>query len=80
MHKMIGFAPTLLQIVLEPLVDLSIRQAGGVFLKNMILRSWKYKLNYEEADSTSFAIHNTDKDNIRNVIVAAIVNSEIPIQ
>lgn len=77
---MVGFGPTLLQIILEPSLDLSIRQSGGVFLKNMILKSWRYKVNDELDGELFFVLDDSDKNNIRSVIVAAIVNSEIQIQ
>ncbi|VDL11639.1 unnamed protein product [Hymenolepis diminuta] len=80
MQRMVGFGPTLLQIILEPSLDLSIRQSGGVFLKNMILKSWRCKVNDELDGELFFVLDDSDKNNIRSVIVAAIVNSEIQIQ
>nr|CDS26443.1 importin 7 [Hymenolepis microstoma] len=80
MQRMVGFGPTLLQIILEPSLNLSIRQSGGVFFKNMILKSWRYKINDELDGQLFFVLDDSDKNNIRSVIVAAIVNSEIQLQ
>ncbi|VDO04808.1 unnamed protein product [Rodentolepis nana] len=80
MQRMTGFGPTLLQIILEPSLNLSIRQSGGVFFKNMILKSWRYKVNDELDGELFFVLDDSDKNNIRSVIVAAIVNSEIQLQ
>ncbi|KAH9285832.1 Importin-7 [Echinococcus granulosus] len=80
MHKIIGFAPTLLQIVLEQTLDLSVRQAGAVFLKNMILKSWRQRGPLSPDEPIPFQIHEDDKANIRNVIVPAVASSTIPIQ
>jgi hypothetical protein len=35
-HKIIGFGPTLLQVVMSNDVELPTRQAGGIYLKNMV--------------------------------------------
>lgn len=80
MHKIIGFAPTLLQIVLEQTLDLSVRQAGAVLLKNMILSSWRQRLPLTPDEPIPFQIHENDKAHIRNVIVPAVASSVIPIQ
>uniref|UniRef100_A0A5K3EN74 Importin N-terminal domain-containing protein n=1 Tax=Mesocestoides corti TaxID=53468 RepID=A0A5K3EN74_MESCO len=80
MHKIIGFAPTLVQIVLEQSLDLSVRQAGAVFLKNMILKSWKQREQSSPDEPIPFQIHENDKEAIRGVIVHAVVSSVIPIQ
>eukprot|EP00108_Taenia_solium_P003371 TsM_000162000 transcript=TsM_000162000 gene=TsM_000162000 len=80
MHKIIGFAPTLLQIVLEQTLDLSVRQAGAVFLKNMILNSWRQRGPFTPDEPIPFQIHENDKAHIRNVIVPAVASSVIPIQ
>ncbi|KAL5113124.1 Importin-7 [Taenia crassiceps] len=80
MHKIIGFAPTLLQIVLEQSLDLSVRQAGAVFLKNMILNSWRRRGPLTPDEPIPFQIHENDKAHIRNVVVPAVASSAIPIQ
>ncbi len=80
MHKIIGFAPTLLQIVLEQTLELPIRQAGAVFLKNMIVKSWKEREPTSPDEPIPFQIHENDKETIRNLIVPAVASSAIPIQ
>lgn len=80
MHKIIGFGPTLLQIVLEQSLDLPVRQAGAVFLKNLIMKSWKKREPLTPEEPIPFQIHENDRENIRNVIVPAMASSAIPIQ
>ncbi len=80
MHKISGFAPTLLQIVLENTIDIPVRQAGAVFLKNMILKSWKVREPSSPEEPIPFQIHENDKTSMRDVIVQAVVSAPVPIQ
>lgn len=80
MHKIIGFAPTLLQIVLEKSLDLSVRKAAAVFLKNMVIKSWRQRDSVPADEPVPFSIHENDKAAIRDVIVSAMASTDIPIQ
>ncbi|KAF8565251.1 hypothetical protein P879_02198 [Paragonimus westermani] len=80
MHKIIGFVPTLLNIVLEPSLDVSIRQAAALYLKNNISEWWSDPDPGESVDSTKFSIDGQDRQAIRNSIVAAVVSSPLPLQ
>ncbi|KAF7231887.1 hypothetical protein EG68_10914 [Paragonimus skrjabini miyazakii] len=80
MHKIIGFVPTLLNIVLEPSLNVSIRQAASLYLKNNISEWWSDPDPDEPTDSTKFSIHEQDRQAIRNAIVAAVVSSPLPLQ
>ncbi|KAM0731269.1 Importin-7 [Formica fusca] len=72
-HKIIGFAPTLLQVVMSNEVDVPVRQAGVIYLKNLITSNWADK----EADSgpIEFSIHEQDRAMIRDAIVDAVVHA-----
>lgn len=74
-HKIIGFAPLLLQVVMANDVVLPVRQAGIVYLKNMITSNWHEK-EPEEGEPIPFTIHEQDKAMIRDSIVEAIVQAQ----
>ncbi|XP_063546915.1 importin-7 isoform X2 [Cydia strobilella] len=70
-HKIIGFAPTLLQVVMMNDVAIPLRQAGVVYLKNLITSGWQEK-EPEENEPLAFSIHEQDQAMIRDSIVDAI--------
>ncbi|KAH0951493.1 hypothetical protein HN011_002965 [Eciton burchellii] len=72
-HKIIGFTPTLLQVVMTNEIDMPIRQAGVIYLKNFITTNWADK----ETDNGSleFNIHEQDRAMIRDAIVDAVVHA-----
>ncbi|GIY51835.1 hypothetical protein CDAR_477292 [Caerostris darwini] len=71
-HKIIGFAPSLLQVVMMNSVDISIRQAGVIYLKNMVAQFWQDK-EQESGKPLAFSIHEQDRGMIRDSIVDAMV-------
>ncbi|XP_050360804.1 importin-7 [Nymphalis io] len=73
-HKIIGFAPTLLQGVMLHEVSIPVRQAGVVYLKNMITSGWQEK-EPEDGEPIPFSIHEQDRAMIRDMIVDAIVQA-----
>lgn len=75
-HKIIGFCPTLLEIVLHPELELHIRQAAVIYLKNNVLRFWDVRnllSDNGQQDPSQFVIHDHDKKIITDSIVDAIV-------
>lgn len=79
MHKIIGFVPTLLQVVMQADVDMPVRQAGAVYLKNTITSSWEDR-ETEQGQPLIFSIHEQDRAMIRDSIVDAIVLAPEPIK
>ncbi|XP_004932830.1 importin-7 isoform X2 [Bombyx mandarina] len=73
-HKIIGFAPALLQVVMQNDVNIPVRQAGVVYLKNLITSGWQDK-EREEGEPIPFNIHEQDRAMIRDIIVEAIVQA-----
>lgn len=53
-------------------VDLAVRQAGVIYLKNVISQSWQYR-EPEVGQPIVFSIHEQDRAMIRDSIVEAIV-------
>lgn len=72
-HKIIGFAPTLLQLVMSNEVDMPVRQAGVIYLKNLITSHWADK--EVESGPIEFSIHEQDRAMIRDAIVDAVVHA-----
>ncbi|CAH8841569.1 unnamed protein product [Trichobilharzia szidati] len=79
MHKIIGFVPTLMKIVLEETVDVSVRHAAALYFKNNISEWWKAD-DSEGSGELKFSIHEQDKQVVRGSIVAAIVSAPFPLQ
>ncbi|KAL4717791.1 hypothetical protein ACJJTC_000940 [Scirpophaga incertulas] len=74
LHKIIGFAPSLLQVVMQNDVQVPVRQAGVVYLKNLIASGWQEK-EPEEGEPIPFNIHEQDRAMIRDMIVDAIIQA-----
>lgn len=73
-HKIIGFLPSLLQVVMQNDVDSPVRQAGAIYLKNMVTSSWQDR-EAEPGVPLPFSIHEQDRAMIRDTIVEAIVHA-----
>ena len=86
MHKIIGFSPAILQIVMNNdsgSVDLATRQAAVIYLKNLINTSWNDEEPSTTLDSAAaiakrepkWSIHEQDRALIRENLVRACVES-----
>ncbi|XP_053624286.1 importin-7 [Plodia interpunctella] len=73
-HKIIGFAPSLLQVVMLNEVQPPVRLAGVVYLKNLVTSGWQEK-DPEDEEPAPFVIHEQDRAMIRDSIVDAIVQA-----
>ncbi|XP_052745719.1 importin-7-like [Bicyclus anynana] len=73
-HKIIGFAPSLLQVVMLNDVPLPVRQAGVVYLKNLVTSGWHEK-DHEDGEPIPFSIHEQDRAMVRDVMVDAVVEA-----
>lgn len=83
-HKIIGFTPTLLKIVLRTDLELHHRQAAVIYLKNNIIKYWDNSANslsqngldnsiVQVPDLSQFQIHQSDKEQITEKIVDSII-------
>lgn len=79
-HKIIGFAPTILQCIMNEEVEMPVRQAGGIYMKNMVMQYWAEREPIEVGDPVPFSIHENDKNTIRNNIVEATIQAPEPIR
>lgn len=75
-HKVPGFVSLLLQVVVSNDVQFTVRQSGGIYLKNMVSQYWKERDRPEHADSGAyFVISAQDKSTIRENIVEAVIHA-----
>lgn len=65
---------------MEEQIDLPVRQAAVIYLKNTITQSWEEKQPSNPSDPVPFNIHETDKVQIRENLVEAVVNAPPPIR
>lgn len=74
-HKIIGFGPTVLQIVMANDMDLPVRQAAVIYLKNMVTQSWKEREPDTPGAPVPFSVHEQDRALIRDNIIQAVVHA-----
>lgn len=76
-HKIIGFTPTLLEILLDVNLEFHVRQAAVIYLKNNIIKYWDPRqvtqLENGQPDPSQFIIHDHDKKIITDSIVESII-------
>lgn len=73
-HKIIGFTPTLLCAVMEEAHPFPVRQAGVIYLKNMVTQFWQQREVETPLEPIPFSIHENDKGFIRENIIKAIIS------
>ncbi|CAI5763392.1 importin-7 isoform X1 [Podarcis lilfordi] len=73
-HKSVNFVSTLLQITMSEQLDLPVRQAGVIYLKNMITQYWPDR-ETTPGDIPPYSIPEEDRHCIRENIVEAIIHS-----
>lgn len=71
--------PSLLQVVMQNDVEMPVRQAGAIFLKNTINQNWEDH-EVEAGQPLVFSIHEQDRALVRSSIVDAIVLAPEPIR
>uniref|UniRef100_A0A4W4GJU1 Importin N-terminal domain-containing protein n=1 Tax=Electrophorus electricus TaxID=8005 RepID=A0A4W4GJU1_ELEEL len=73
-HAQVNFTSTLLQVTMSEQLDLPVRQAGVIYLKNMVTQFWSEGENANNEVPTS-NIPESDRQFIRDNIVEAIIQS-----
>ncbi|KAF2076708.1 hypothetical protein CYY_001965 [Polysphondylium violaceum] len=73
LKKIPGYAKTLVQILASNEIELPIRQAGAIFLKNMVFKSWKFAEKDQE-------MNQQDKEFVRENAMELLVHSHQLIQ
>ncbi|CAK8692133.1 unnamed protein product [Clavelina lepadiformis] len=76
MHKIAGFAPLLLQLIMSEEVQMSVRQSGAIYLKNLCTQSWHDRTDRDGTPIPDvFSIHENDRAILRENIVEAIIHA-----
>ena len=76
MHKIAGFTPLLLRLIMSDDIAMPVRQSGAVYLKNMCTQSWHDRIDGHGTPITDvFSIHENDRVIIRDNIVEAIIHA-----
>ncbi|PIK52316.1 putative importin-7 isoform X2 [Apostichopus japonicus] len=73
-HKIIEFSPTLLFTVMDEKYPFPVRQAGVIYLKNMVMQFWQQREPESPIEQAPFCIHEKDKMFIRESIIKAMIN------
>lgn len=79
MCKIIGFVPSLLQIVVQADMPVPVRQATAIYLKNFITKNWREK----DSDGGSivgqmeFSIHEQDRSVVRENIIESLIQPHV---
>ncbi|XP_033645727.1 importin-7-like [Asterias rubens] len=74
-HKIIGFSPTLLRVLMDETIPFPVRQAGVIYLKNMVTQFWNLREPDSPLEPIPFSIHEDDKVVVRSNIIEAIITS-----
>uniref|UniRef100_A0A8B9HTG0 Importin 7 n=1 Tax=Astyanax mexicanus TaxID=7994 RepID=A0A8B9HTG0_ASTMX len=74
-HAQVNFTSTLLQVTMSEQLDLPVRQAGVIYLKNMVTQFWSEGDNTNNEAPASNNIPDEDRQFIRDNIVEAIIHS-----
>ena len=79
-HKIIGFVPTLLQVIMSDQLDIPVRQAGVIYMKNMVCQFWEEREPLTPGDPVPFNIHEQDRQTVRDNIIEAVIQAPDPIR
>ncbi|KAH7978920.1 hypothetical protein HPB49_007430 [Dermacentor silvarum] len=74
-HKIIGFAPSLLQVVMTGSVEMPVRQAGAIYLKNLLVQFCQEKEPPPQPQPLPFHIHEQDRAMVCKALVGAMVHA-----
>lgn len=65
LHKIIGFRPVLLQVIMSNEVELPTRRAAVIYLNNMVNGIWVNRELDTPGQCCPFAVHEQDRSPIR---------------
>ncbi|KAH7978917.1 hypothetical protein HPB49_007427 [Dermacentor silvarum] len=78
-HKIIGFAPSLLQVVMTSSVNMPVCQAGAIYLKNLVVQFWQEKepppQTRPQPEPPPFHVDEQDGAMVRDALVDAMVHA-----
>ena len=72
--------PALLRVILQEQIDIPIRQAAVIYLKNTICQYWDEKATATPSEPIPFSIHETDKVHVREHLIEAVIKAPVPVR
>jgi len=79
-HNIVGFSTNLLQLVMSEQVQMPVRQAGAIYLKNLINQFWLERKVDKPNEPMPFCLNESDRSTIRDNLIEAIIHSPDPIR
>lgn len=75
-----SFSTNLLQLVMSDQVQMPVRQAGAIYLKNLINQFWLERKVDKPNELMPYCLQESDKVTIRENIIEAVIHSPDPIR
>lgn len=79
-HNVVGFSTTLLQLVMSDQVQMPVRQAGAIYLKNLINQFWLERRVDKPDELMPNSLQESDRTTIRDNLIEAVIHSPDPIR
>ena len=79
-HNAVGFSTTLLQLVMSDQVQMPVRQAGAIYLKNLINQFWLERRVDKPNEPMPYSLQESDRTTIRDNLIEAVIHSPDPIR
>lgn len=79
-HNAVGFSTTLLQLVMSDQVQMPVRQAGAIYLKNLINQFWLERRVDKPNEPMPYSLQDSDRNTIRDNLIEAVIHSPDPIR
>lgn len=79
-HNLPGFSTNLLQLVMSDQVQMPVRQAGAIYLKNLINQFWLERKVDKPNELMPHSLQENEKVTIRDNIIEAVIHSPDPIR
>lgn len=77
---MLNFSTNLLHLIMSNEIQMPVRQAGAIYLKNMINQYWLERKAEKPSEIVPFTLHDFDKQTIRDNLIEALIHSPDPIR
>lgn len=79
-HNLVGFSTNLLQLVMSDQVQMPVRQAGAIYLKNMVNQFWLERSIDKPNELMPNSLQESDRVTIRDNLIEAVIHSPDPIR
>lgn len=79
-HNVVGFSTSLLQLVMSEQVQMPVRQAGAIYLKNLVNQFWLERKVDKPNELMPYSLKESDRVTIRDNLIEAVIHSPDPIR